>query len=226
MKRQSVVLLVLVGAFTVFAAATWFVTIQNQATKKTSSSAQITTSSLQKEEILVRPYSPVIGPENALVTIVEFFDPACEACRAFYPILKGILAEHPKDVRIVIRYAAFHGDASMEAVRVLEAARMQEKFEPVLEALLREQPRWASHGAPQPGLILEIATSAGLDMDAAKSQIMSPSIVGILNQDRSDVESIGVNQTPTFFVNGKPLDPFGAEELRALVTSEIARIGS
>ena len=34
---------------------------------------------------LVRPHSPVIGPRDARVTIVEFFDPSCETCRAFYP---------------------------------------------------------------------------------------------------------------------------------------------
>jgi protein-disulfide isomerase len=31
-------------------------------------------------------HSPVLGPQGAPVTIVEFFDPACETCHAFYPI--------------------------------------------------------------------------------------------------------------------------------------------
>src|SRR5690606_654578 len=52
---------------------------------------------------LVRPHSPVIGREDAPVTVVEFFDPSCEACRAFYPIVKQILAAHPDDVRVVLR---------------------------------------------------------------------------------------------------------------------------
>ena len=39
----------------------------------------------QQDSALVRMHSPVFGPQNARVTIVEFFDPACEACRAFYP---------------------------------------------------------------------------------------------------------------------------------------------
>ena len=37
---------------------------------------------------------PDPGPETAPVTIVEFFDPACEACRAFYPVVKDIMTEH------------------------------------------------------------------------------------------------------------------------------------
>ena len=64
------------------------------------------------------------------------------------------MAEHEDAVRVVIRYTPFYGEASVEAIRVLEAAHMQDVFEPVLQAVLREQPKWASHGAPEPGLIL------------------------------------------------------------------------
>ena len=45
----------------------------------------------QQEGRLVRMHSPVLGPQNAPVTIVEFFDPACETCRAFYPVVKDLL---------------------------------------------------------------------------------------------------------------------------------------
>lgn len=38
--------------------------------------------------MLVRPHAPVIGRATAPVTIVEFFDPSCESCRAFYPVVK------------------------------------------------------------------------------------------------------------------------------------------
>lgn len=41
--------------------------------------------------------------------------------------------------------------------------------------------------------------------------MMAPDVVAILNQDRADVETVGIRQTPTFFVNGKPLDPFGRQ---------------
>ena len=75
--------------------------------------------STQEPSTLVRPHSPVIGPADAPVTIVEFFDPSCEACRAFYPTVKQILAAHPEDVRLVLRYTPFH-QGSEEAVRILE----------------------------------------------------------------------------------------------------------
>ena len=73
---------------------------------------------------LVRMHSPVFGPQAAPVTIVEFFDPACETCRAFYPIVKDLMAQYPNDVRLVIRYAPFH-QGSDQVVKLLEASKSQ-----------------------------------------------------------------------------------------------------
>lgn len=175
--------------------------------------------------MLVRPYSPVLGEERAPVTIVEFFDPACEACKAFYPIVKDVLAEHGSAVRLVIRYAPFHGEASEVAIGVLEAARMQGVFEPVLEALLREQRRWAGHGTFNRELLVLIAAKGGLDPEAARTQMLAPDVVGVLNQDRADIEALGIRQTPTFFVNGRLLDPFGEPALRKMVASAVEEVG-
>lgn len=215
MTRRPLLLSVFAVAVAVFAVAAWYVT------RPAPISAAVTASSDQPEA-LIRPYSPILGPEDAPVTIVEFFDPACEACRAFYPVVKDMMAEHGDALRVAIRYTPFHGETSVEAIRVLEAARMQGVFEPVMEALLREQPQWAAHGAPDPDLLLEIAAAAGLDADAARTQMLAPDVVAVLNQDSADVEAMGVRQTPTFFVNGQALDPFGEAELRALVAEEVA----
>ena len=215
MNRRGLILSVLALGVAGFGGATWFATRPGPVAEAEPVAPELA-------EAMIRPYSPILGPAEAPVTIVEFFDPACEACRAFHPIVKDIMAEHGDAVRVVIRYTPFHGAASEEAIRVLEAARMQDVYVPVLEAVLREQPRWASHGAPAPGLILQIAGTAGLDAEAARTQMLAPDVVAILNQDRADVETVGIRQTPTFFVNGKPLDPFGEAELRRLVAAEVA----
>lgn len=215
MNRRGLILSVLALGVAGFGGATWFATRPGPVTEAEPVAPELA-------DAMIRPYSPILGPAEAPVTIVEFFDPACEACRAFHPIVKDIMAEHGDAVRVVIRYTPFHGVASEEAIRVLEAARMQDVYVPVLEAVLREQPRWASHGAPAPGLILQIAATAGLDAEAARTQMLAPDVVAILNQDRADVETVGIRQTPTFFVNGKPLDPFGEAELRRLVAAEVA----
>ena len=215
MNRRGLILSVLALGVAGFGGATWFATRPGPVTEAEPVAPELA-------DAMIRPYSPILGPAEAPVTIVEFFDPACEACRAFHPIVKDIMAEHGDAVRVVIRYTPFHGAASEEAIRVLEAARMQDVYVPVLEAVLREQPRWASHGAPAPGLILQIAATAGLDAEAARTQMLAPDVVAILNQDRADVETVGIRQTPTFFVNGMPLDPFGEAALRRLVAAEVA----
>lgn len=215
MNRRGLILSVLALGVAGFGGATWFATRPGPVVEAEPVAPELA-------EAMIRPYSPILGPAEAPVTIVEFFDPACEACRAFHPIVKDIMAEHGDAVRVVIRYTPFHGVASEEAIRVLEAARMQDVYVPVLEAVLREQPRWASHGAPEPGLVLQIAAMAGLDAEAARTQMLAPDVVAILNQDRADVETVRIRQTPTFFVNGKPLDPFGEAELRRLVAAEVA----
>lgn len=219
MTNKSIVISVLTFGIAIFAALIWFETRPPSVAQPNSVQPEIA-------EELIRSYSPIMGPEDAPVTIVEFFDPACEACRAFYPVIKDIMAEHDGLVRVVLRYTPFHGAASEEAIRVMEAARMQDVYIPVKEAILEYQPRWASHGEPAPGLILGIAEQAGLDVEAAQNQMKAPQTLAILNQDRADVETMGVRQTPTFYVNGKPLDPFGADELRALVAAEVAAVGS
>lgn len=173
-------------------------------------------------ERLVRMHSPVTGPQNAPVTIVEFFDPACETCRAFYPIVKDLLRTYPADVRLVIRYAPFH-PGSDQVVRLLEASKRQGKYWAVLEMVLAAQPMWADHGNPDVRKAYAAAAQAGLDIDKALADATSPGIESVLRQDMDDLTALGVNKTPTFFVNGRPLPSFGAEQLSALVAEEVAK---
>lgn len=173
--------------------------------------------------VYVREHSPVVGPRDAPVTIVEFFDPSCEACRAFYPIVKRIMAQYPNDVRLVLRYTPLH-EGSDEAVRILETARMQNVFEPVLEALFVEQPRWAAHGRPQLESAWTAAATAGLDQARARAAMRAPHITAALNQDMADATTLGVRGTPTFFVNGKPLPSFGPQQLYDLVRTEVEAV--
>lgn len=173
---------------------------------------------------LVRMHSPVLGPQGAPVTIVEFFDPACETCRAFYPIVKGLLAQYPQEVRLVIRYAPFH-QGSDQVVKLLEAARRQGKYQQVLEAVLQAQPTWADHARHNPPLTLQIAEQAGLDMRKAIEDMGRPEMQALLDQDVADLTALQVSRTPTFFVNGRSLPSFGPEQLASLVAEEVAKAG-
>ena len=171
---------------------------------------------------LVRMHSPVFGPQGAPVTIVEFFDPACETCRAFYPIVKALMAQYPNDVRLVLRYAPLH-QGSDRVVKLLEAAKSQGKYQTVLEALLEAQPTWADHGNPNIETAFKVAEQAGLDLAKARLDIEKPGMQALLQQDIDDLTALQVTKTPTFFVNGRSLSSFGPEQLAGLVAEEVAK---
>jgi protein-disulfide isomerase len=171
---------------------------------------------------LVRMHSPVFGPQNAPVTIVEFFDPACETCRAFYPIVKSLMAQYPDEVRLVIRYAPFH-PGSDQVVKLLESSKAQGKYLAVLEAVLAAQPAWADHGQPNIENAFKVAEQAGLNLTQARQDIEKPGMQALLQQDIEDLTALQVRKTPTFFVNGRSLPSFGPDQLAALVAEEVAK---
>ena len=212
MSRRSLVLAITALAVAGFAFAGF---IYNR-----PSPSQPRVVALQASDALVRPHSPVLGRADGRVTIVEFFDPACETCRAFYPVVKQILAEYPDDVRVVLRYAPFHKDSD-EAVKILEAARKQGVFVPVMEALLDAQDEWADHHKPQIAKAWAAAAAAGLNVDVARKAIAAPDITAALALDLVDIRGLGVRRTPTFFVNGQPLLSFGVSQLQDLVRGEV-----
>lgn len=218
MNRRTLLLGTAAVAIAAFAGGKYWVDQMNLRTAKAEAEAQAKAAA--ENTVLVRPHSPILGNPQAPVTIVEFFDPSCEACRAFHPIVKSYLEEFGDKIRVVLRYAALH-PGSDEAVRILETARIQNVFEPVLNALLDGQPQWAMHEGPNLETAWSIAGAAGLDVAKAKVDREQPGIVSVLNIDAADVEAVGIQQTPTFIVNGKPLLDFGPEGLKALIQAEI-----
>ncbi|OGS92832.1 MAG: disulfide bond formation protein DsbA [Gallionellales bacterium GWA2_59_43] len=171
---------------------------------------------------LVRMHAPTLGKADAPVVIVEFIDPACETCSAFYPRVKQLMAAHPDKIRIVLRYAPFH-NGSDKVVAILEAARKQDKFWPALEALLATQGSWAPHHTPQAALALKHLDGLGLNMEQMAFDVTAPEIEKLIAQDLEDARVLNVTKTPEFFVNGKPLPSFGFEQLTALVEQELAK---
>lgn len=187
-------------------------------------SKQDVTRALQaSSDALVRAHSPVYGNPTAKVTIVEFFDPSCETCRAFYPIVKGMVNSSFGQVRLVVRYAPLH-KGSDTAVRILEAARKQGKYWEAVEKTMALQPQWAAHGNPQPEMIWGLIADIGLDMAKAKSEANSPAIEQLMQQDVADMRALRVDKTPGFFVNGTPLSDFGEAQLKSLVAQELKNV--
>lgn len=189
---------------------------------KAEQSGQAERATVQNREALTRFHAPSLGNASAPVHIVEFLDPACESCRAFYPLVKEIMAAHPDTVRLTIRYAPFHTGAS-EVVKVIEAARKQGKYWQTLEALLGAQSQWVRDHVAQLHLVWPHLDGLGLDIERLKADMQSPELAKLIQQDIADAKALNVRGTPEFFVNGKPLPAFGEEQLRTLVAAELAR---
>ena len=188
---------------------------QSQSSKAAAEAYQLNRSTY------VRDYSPSRGSPTAKVEIVEFFDPACDTCKAFHPKVKQLMDDHPGKIRLYERYAPFH-KGSDSVVKILAAAHMQGKFWQTLEAVFAAQSSWAPHHRPQPDLVWNYIGGVGLDMERLRQDINSPVMDKIVRQDLDDAQKLNVTATPEFFVNGKPLPSWGWEQLKSLVESELS----
>lgn len=174
---------------------------------------------------LFRDHAPSHGPRDAPVRIVEFFDPACETCRDFYFRVKAdLLAKHPDRLRLDLRYAPFHA-GSDQVVALLEASRRQDKFWPVLEALLSSQDRWVEHHTAQVDQVWPLLEGLGLDLSRLRTDMAAPEVVRVIEQDRADAAALNVTMTPEYFVNGRPLPSFGYQQLTGLVDDALREAG-
>jgi len=208
MKRKTLFIVAAVVLLFVFALGTF--AYKSQMAEESARLAA------RNSEHLVRMHSPALGKADAPVMIVEFFDPACETCRAFYPLVKELMAANPDRIRLVLRYAPFH-KGSDKVVAVLEAARKQGRFWPALEGLLAAQADWAPHHVPQVALVWRHLEGLGLNLEQLKVDMIAPEIAQVIAQDVDDARALNVTMTPEYFVNGKPLPSFGYEQLKKLV---------
>jgi protein-disulfide isomerase len=126
------------------------------------------------------------------------------------------------EIRLTLRYATLHQGSDYVA-QMLEAARLQgdDIYWKTLEAALNAQPMWAEHGRPQPQRVWDFMDGTGLDIARAKREMNDPRIVALLKQDTEDRVTLNVKQTPTFFINGKPLIEFSLDGLRSQLRSEM-----
>lgn len=211
MKRTlfAATAVVLVVAFLV--AAWWY---RDQRAQRLDFLAQ------EQAELFVRPDSPVLGAEDARVYLVEFTDPACETCAAFGPIVKQFIDRYDGQVQLVVRWAPFH-QGSSDIVRVLEAARMQGQLWETLDLLYSTQRTWTQNHRVVMDRVWPLLAETDLDLEQLRRDMGDPRITAILQQDLADARALGVQRTPGFFVNGRPLEPFGVEPLAQLIAEEV-----
>lgn len=131
------------------------------------------------------------------------------------------MAAYPGKIKLVIRYAPFH-DGAGDVARILAASGRQGKFWETLELLYATQSRWTQHHQVRVDLVWRFLPQIGLDVERIRKDMNDSEVVKAVAQDLADAAALDVRKTPGFFVNGKPLEPFGYRELQELIESEIA----
>jgi protein-disulfide isomerase len=171
---------------------------------------------------LASQQSPTLGEATAKVHIVEFLDPACETCAAFYPLVKQVLAQNPGKIRLSVRHVALH-EGSDYVVRLLEASRLQDKYWETLETLLATQSVWTVHHKVYPDRALQAVGNLGLDLERLQADMNSPEVVERAQRDRADAMTLKVTATPEYFVNGRRMPSFGEQQLMTLIGEELQK---
>lgn len=155
---------------------------------------------------------------TAKVTIIEYSDFQCPACRAYHPMVKELLAANP-EVKFIYRHFPLgqHFNAKKAAIAA-EAAGLQGKFWEMHDILFEEQDDWAPMVNPNRKFI-GYAESLGLDAAKFEQDLSSGDLRLKVDQDMASGHPNGVNSTPTFFVNGvKVASPKNLEAFQALLT--------
>ncbi len=168
-------------------------------------------------KVLVRSDSHRETVPNAKVTLVEFGDYQCPACGASFPIVTQILQDYKGKINFVFRnYPLPVHQNAMIAAEAAEAAGAQGKYFEMYQALYSNQPEWSDSKKPI-DIFLKYAKNIGIDADKFKKDVEDKKYEDKIKKDQADGDSLAVNATPTFFINGQkqtgglPYDQFKAK---------------
>jgi len=162
---------------------------------------------------------PSRGPANAPVTIVEFADFECPFCGGFYPTLKLVEKNYADKVRLVYRQfpiPTIHPNAQKAAEASL-CANDQRKFWEFYDSLFSDQ----SH--LDIASLKQRAQALGLNTATFNTCLDSGSQAATIQKDRDEAQKIGVNSTPTVFINGRLLGGRAYAEIQEVIEDELQR---
>lgn len=141
--------------------------------------------------------SPVKGPANAKITIIEFSDFQCPFCKRGKDTMEEVSKKYPNDVKLAFKQLplAFH-DKAEPAARASLAAGKQGKFWEMHDALFDNQAQLSSE------FFLDQAKKLGLDIEKFKKDMEASDVTEQIKKDKELADSHGISGTPGFFVNG------------------------
>lgn len=149
------------------------------------------------------------GSAQPKLTIVEFSDLQCPACRMVQPTLAQLKAKYPNDILLVYRHfplSSIHANAPA-AAQLAEGAGSKGKFWEMHDLLFEKQAEWSGLAKSElETKFVEYGKSLGFDPEEIKGWITSKELSAKVLQDIADGTAAGVNSTPSFFLNGKKTD--------------------
>jgi len=171
----------------------------------------------------VKADDPVLGSENAPLTLVEFSDPSCPYCAAasgknqqmvdymqsqspsWMPAVSGVEDNYVKTgkVRIVFKYYPGHGSGEL-SMKMMLCGNEQGKFWELHDLYFANQDKITDTTT-----LRSLASGAGVDMTKLDACLASGRPDAKIAQDMQDAQAVGVRGTPAFFLNGKEV-PGGA----------------
>lgn len=145
----------------------------------------------------------VVGREDAPVTIIEYASMTCSHCASFhtstYPALKAKYIDTGK-VKFILR--EFPLDPLAAGAFMLARCAGKDKYHAMVDALFQKQKEWVVQKPIEP--LMAIAKQAGFTEESFNSCLQDQKLLeGIESVRTRASEKLGVNSTPTFFINGK-----------------------
>lgn len=163
------------------------------------------------------------GSKEAKITLIEYSDFQCPACASYALIIRQLAEDFSDDLKIVYRHFPLipnHKNALLAALAA-EAAGKQGKFWEMHDRLFEKQGDWSEERDPKEKFIL-YAEELELDKDTFIKDFESNEVEEKVNRDLSLANSLSLNSTPSFFLNGEKIkNPQGYEEFKELIKSEI-----
>jgi protein-disulfide isomerase len=146
------------------------------------------------------------GNPDAPVTLEEYGDFQCPPCGMFAAFLGQLENEYNSRLRVVFRnFPLTMHEHAHEAALAAEAAGLQGRFWEMHDVLYREQDTWSKAGNTRE-LFESYAGTMGLDLDKFRKDIDSDQVKARVEADRQRGQSLGVQITPTLFINNQPLE--------------------
>lgn len=166
------------------------------------------------------------GPASAPVTLIEYADFQCPACKAAFPLVQQLQRDYPNDLQLVFRHfplTSIHPNA-FAAARAAEAAGAQGKFFEMHDLLYENQDEWSSSPTAN-NLFKDYAAELGLDTEKFNDDFGSGNITDRINRDVKIGQNFEVSATPTFYLNGEKVESNlrSYEEFKKLVESALAQ---